>query len=241
MKGYFRKLIYFSSVDGPGNRTIIFLQGCNFDCKYCHNPETINIIEGNNIPKNVELLDHIELVDMSLKHKDFINGITISGGECTYQFEFLVDLCKEYKKRDINVFIDTNGYFTEEQYNILSKYVDKFMFDLKAFNNKEHKLLTGKENLLCINNIKKALKDDKVFEIRTVIVPSLLNNFRNVYFTSELIYKFSTNKNIRYKLIKYRANGVRKRFRNFNTPSDDYMMELKRVSINNGVINTIIV
>jgi len=236
MKGYLRKIIEFSSVDGDGNRTVIFLQGCNFNCLYCHNPETIYIVKDSK-PKNVEFIDSKEIVKRALKYRDFIKGVTISGGECTVQFEFLLEIIKKFKLNDIEVYLDTNGSFSFKEYNILKKYVDKFMFDLKSFDLDEHIMLTGMDNSNVIKNLKMALRDDKVYEVRTVIVPKLLNNYRNVYKTSKLISDYK----VRYKLIKYRENGVRKRYRNYMTPSSEYMDELAKVVLANCNADVIVV
>ena len=140
MNGYLNKIIPFSSVDGPGNRTAIFLQGCNFDCVYCHNPETINHcincsfcvsscpVEAlsvnreerrvlfnpalcvecdactkkchrNSTPKyKVQSAD--DIMKEIENYRPFIQGITVSGGECTLQAPFLTELFTKAKKLD---------------------------------------------------------------------------------------------------------------------------------------------
>ena len=105
IKGVINKILPFSSVDGPGNRTGIFMQGCNFNCAYCHNPETIEIGHSKlTLSMTVE-----EVIKEIVKTKAFISGITVSGGECTLQQEFLTALFKEVKKMDLSTFVDTNG------------------------------------------------------------------------------------------------------------------------------------
>lgn len=239
MKGYLRKIIPFSSVDGPGNRTAIFLQGCNFNCLYCHNPETIEIASLSKTIKDVQLIDSSELVEKALEYKDFIKGITISGGECTVQIEFLLEVCKKLKDKNIEVYIDTNGHLPLKHFMELTKYVDMFMFDIKSWNNDEHIGLTGLGNEKVIENFKYAMGEGKVFEVRTVIVPEILNNHQTVLEVSRLASSFVHK--IRYKLIKFRNKGVQGKLKGINSPSDDYMSQLKDVALENGIQDVIIV
>lgn len=275
-KGIINKIIYFSSVDGPGNRTVIFLQSCNFECVWCHNPETINFCDNCGIcvtncpssalslaeetvlwnekaciqcdnclkvcpskssPKTMQLsVDELfEKIEQALV---FTSGITISGGECTVQYEFLLELLKEAKRRNISAYIDTNGNLSTEKMSILAKYFDKAMLDIKSYNYSEHLNYTGAKLDKVLQNAEYLLKTNKIYEVRTVIVPELLNNIENVKKTSTLIARY--NPKIRYKLIKFRPSGVLNS-ENMKQPDDMYIEKLKNIAEQSMCENVIIV
>ncbi len=275
--GYINKIIPFSNVDGEGNRMAIFLQGCNFNCIYCHNPETINrcdncgrcvsacktgalstvngkveydilrcvncdccvrTCEKNSSPKIIKLTAS-ELMKKIEKIKSFISGITVSGGECTLQRDFLKELFTEVKKLGLTTFIDTNGSIPLYKDSELLEVTDKTMIDLKAFRAEDNKMLTGLTNETVIENIRKLGKMDKIYEIRTVVVPEVLDNIYTVDMGSKILAE--VNPSIQYKLIKYRPMGVRKDLLETTVPSNDYMKELEAIAKANGITNTIIV
>ena len=282
IKGLVNRIIPFSCVDGPGNRTAVFLQGCNFNCLYCHNPETINvcnncgtcvsachynaleskelqsksskviwnkaacsscdkcikICQRNSSPKALSMTVE-EVIGEIEKNKFFISGITVSGGECTLQSNFLTELFIEVKKLGLTCFVDTNGSIPLWEHKELVDVMDMAMVDIKSYNNEEHHMLTGMGNDTVIENVKYLSKLNKIYEIRTVIVPEVLDNYRNVDEISKLIA--SLNPNIRYKLIKYRQLGVRCEMINSYTPKDETMKELADIAANNGCTNIILV
>ena len=236
--GYIRKIIDFSSIDGPGNRTVIFLQGCNFNCLSCHNPETIKIYNNLNIDNDeVKLMSVYDIIKRLDKNKSFIKGVTISGGECTLQFEFLLDLVINLKKNGYEVYLDTNGSLEIVKFQQILHYIDKIIFDLKVFDEKEHVRLTGSSNRKVKRNIKIAGVNHKIYEIRTVIIPKVIDNSKNVDKISKFIY--ALDKDIQYKLITYRQNGVRIKKMKTHSPSKKMMAELKEICKKNGLLNVI--
>ena len=277
IKGLVNRIIPFSSVDGPGNRMAIFLQGCNFNCSYCHNPETINVcnscgecvsachysalqLKGSNVvwdkeacskcdecikfckysssPKAISMSVG-EVVSEIQKIKSFISGITVSGGECTLQSEFLTHLFREVKKMNLTCFVDTNGSVPLWEHKELVEVMDMAMVDIKSFDNDEHKKLTGMENTTVIENVKYLAKLNKIYEIRTVIVPQVLDNYNNVDKISNFIAIL--NPDIRYKLIKYRQIGVRIGMINSYTPRSELMKDLGEIAAHNGCRNVVTV
>ncbi len=277
LKGNVRKIIPFSFVDGPGNRIAIFFQGCNFDCLYCHNPETIKSCSQcgtcvDNCPYNAisvieksvvwnpekckdcglcvkvcknqcgpryRNMDVDDILEQILKVKPFISGITVSGGECTLQWEFLVELFQKVKKLGLTIFVDSNGSIDFRKHKELTDLLDMVMLDMKSFDKDEHKMLTGKDNNIVIENAKYLGSINKLYEIRTVIVPDILDNYNNVNEISKLIA--SINPKIRYKLIKYRSIGTRTDKINTQQPTDELMEQLKLKAYNNGCENIVIV
>ncbi len=276
LRGLVNKIIPFSSVDGPGNRTAIFFQGCNFDCKYCHNPETINTCKAcgtcafvcpygaveflgdsvkwdenkckncglclekckNNCGPRNKYMSVGEIIKEILRTKPFISGITVSGGECTLQKDFLIDLLEKVKLLDLTIFVDTNGSLDFSKNPKLTELMDMAMVDVKSFDNEEHKILTKRDNDIVLKNVRYLASINKLYEIRTVIVPDLLDNENNIFEISKLIA--SLNPNIRYKLIKYRPMGVRKEKIDSKTPTDKYMENLKNIALKNGCKDIII-
>ena len=87
MSGFVADTITFSNVDGPGNRFVVFTQGCNFDCVACHNPHTIPLAHGDHFKVTIS-----ELLHRIRRAEPFISGITVSGGEATLQAQFVRDL-----------------------------------------------------------------------------------------------------------------------------------------------------
>ena len=106
VKGRIHSIETFGTVDGPGIRYIVFLQGCPLRCKYCHNRDTWN--KNGGTEKTAE-----EVVQDALKYKTYMEfsggGLTASGGEATAQPEFLYELFKEAKKNGLNTCLDTSG------------------------------------------------------------------------------------------------------------------------------------
>ena len=239
MKGIIARILPFSSVDGPGNRSVVFLQGCNYNCLFCHNPETIPVLKSASEMDHVREMTLDEVVSELDKVKVFTSGVTISGGECTVQFDFLLALVKALKDKDYSVFIDTNGHISRDKLKSLLPYVDQFMVDMKSIHEEEHKALTGVSNKLMLNSLEMLAIAGRLYEVRTVIIPDVLDNLRNVIGVAEFIVKHDPN--IRYKIIKYRQHGVRKDKLLSRSPNDEEMKDLYEVAKRIGCTNILII
>jgi pyruvate-formate lyase-activating enzyme len=180
-----------------------------------------------------------EIINKINETKPFISGITVSGGEASLRTDFLLKLFRAVKKLGLSTFLDTNGsILLEEKQNFL-KYLDMVMIDSKSFNSVEHKDLTGCDNTNVIKNIKFLARAGKLYEVRTVIVPELLDNYHNVDQISKLLA--GLDENIRYKLIKYRSVGVRSNKMTGESPEQNYMEELAALVRSNGCQNIVVV
>lgn len=233
-----RKIIKFSNVDGPGNRMAIFLQGCNYDCDYCHNPETI---EMNPVDQQVREYSVEELLEEIRRVSPFIRGITISGGESTLHYPAITELFKGVKaETKLTCFIDTNGSLPlwEERYREFVEVTDSFMLDVKAWDRDEHMELTGQGNESVRKNLKFLLEIDRLFEVRTVVVPGTLTNIETIREVSKVI----AGRNTRYKIIRYRRMGVRPdRLVGVKGPGNELMEEMKEAALREGVEEVIII
>ena len=133
----------FGTVDGPGIRFVIFLQGCHLKCKYCHNRDTWDINCGN-----YESLD--DIFNKILRYKNYIypnGGVTVTGGEPLLQVKFLIELFKKLKAENIHTCIDTSGMvaITEDIKTLLSL-TDLVLLDIKHIDPIKSKNLVGFSN-----------------------------------------------------------------------------------------------
>ncbi len=173
MLGRIHSLESFSKVDGPGIRYVVFLQGCNLRCKFCHNPDTWNVNTGYEITAQ-------ELAKNIINAKEYLKlpngGVTFTGGEPLLQIDFLIEVCKILKKEKIHIAIDTAGNFDTNMKGLkeLCEYVDLFLFDIKHIDDEEHINLVGVSNekilklAIFISNIMKV----KMW-IRIVYIPGI--------------------------------------------------------------------
>lgn len=279
MKVPVNKIIPFSSVDGPGNRTAVFLQGCNFNCQYCHNPETRGICIGcmacvDRCPKGalksengqvifdpsrcvgcdtcirickygcsprIRNLTASQVMDQVKKQIPFIRGITVSGGECTLYPEFLTELFSLCRKVDLGTLIDSNGTLLFSEYPQLMAVTDGVMLDIKAWDETEHKAVTGVSNGRVLQNARELAAMGKLFEVRTVVVPGLFDYEQTVTETARMLKGYLDRGNIRYKLIRYRQVGVREQYAIYQTPSNEVMERLSGIVRREGFTDVIVV
>lgn len=210
MQGYIHSIETLGTVDGPGIRYVLFLQGCPMRCKYCHNPDTWDINSGK-LMSTDEILDDYEKYRSFLKH----GGLTVTGGEPLLQVDFLIELFEKAKKRDIHTCIDTSG-ITYQQDNIsylqklnqLMNYTDLVLLDIKHINSKEHESLTGFSNEPVLA-FAKYLDSKKIpVWIRHVVVPTL--TFNESYL-NDLGYFLGDFKNIKaLDVLPYHDLGIMK-------------------------------
>lgn len=146
MKGYIHSFESFGTVDGPGIRFVVFMQGCPMRCLYCHNPDTWQFSAGKRFSPN-------EVFENVLKYKSYISdggGVTVSGGEPLMQTEFVTELFSLLKKRGIHTALDTSGITFDKnntaEIDGLLKYTDLVLLDIKHIDEQEHIKLTGHSN-----------------------------------------------------------------------------------------------
>ncbi|WP_263078457.1 pyruvate formate-lyase-activating protein [Endozoicomonas sp. Mp262] len=129
----------FGTVDGPGIRYVVFMQGCLMRCRYCHNRDTWDLREGG------EIMSHEEVLDKILKVRTFLSGgVTVTGGEPLLQAEFVADLFDACRKEGIHTCLDTNGFtksITPQVVRLLDN-SDMVMLDIKHMDEELHKKLT---------------------------------------------------------------------------------------------------
>ena len=180
------------TVDGPGVRFVVFLQGCPLRCQYCHNPDTWALTENKKMS-----------VEQILKKYDGVKafckgGITVTGGEPLLQMEFVTELFKAAKKTNIHTAIDTSGIVfrsdNTEKIDRLLKYTDLVLLDIKHVNDEEHKKLTGHSNKNILEFAKYLSDTNKDMWVRHVVVPDLTYNEK---YLRELGAQLRSYKNIK--------------------------------------------
>ncbi|MBQ1577127.1 MAG: YjjW family glycine radical enzyme activase, partial [Oscillospiraceae bacterium] len=210
MRAPVNKIIPFSNVDGPGNRTSIFFQGCPFNCLFCHNPETIHLCVScgacvASCPAGALRMDEdgrvqwdekrcvqcdtclrvcphsasprvrwmtVEDVMLQVRRSaPYIEGITTSGGECTLQNEFLIELFTEARKLGKTCLIDSNGSFDFERDPRVLAVSEGVMLDVKAVEKAWSEKLISHPREIVLKNLDYLLSAEKLYEVRTIIFP----------------------------------------------------------------------
>ena len=224
----------FGSVDGPGVRFIIFMQGCSMRCQYCHNADTWQIKEATTTSE--------ELLKKALRYKSYWGkkgGITISGGEPLLQLDFLLDFAKKAKKEKIHLTIDTSGAPFQlnetylEKFDELLKYVDLFLLDLKQIDDEAHKKLCGVSNQNILQLAQYLSEKQKPIWIRHVLLPTE---------SKEQLQRLSTfietlNNVQRVEILPYHTLGVYKweelgyeyPLKDVESPSKEWVEEAKQI------------
>ena len=173
MSGRIHSLESFGTVDGPGVRFVVFVQGCPMRCAYCHNPDTWAMTGG-------KIMEASEIIAQYERNLPFYKGggITVTGGEPLMQVDFLIDLFTLAKQKNIHTCIDTSGitYNPEnvsyiEKLDKLLEYTDLVMLDIKQIDNEKHRTLTGKDNKNILLFAKHLEEKNVDLWVRHVVVP----------------------------------------------------------------------
>ena len=241
------KIIPFSNVDGPGNRTSIFFQGCPFNCLFCHNPETIHLCRScgacvascpthalsrddtgavhwdssrcvqcdtciktcpHDASPRVRWMTVEDVMREIRRSAPYIDGVTTSGGECTLQNEFLIELFTEVKTLGKTCLIDSNGSFDFAADPRVLAVSEGVMLDVKAVEPAWSDELIRYPRETVLKNLDYLLEAGKLYEVRTLIFPGRdRENEQTVRYVAEHI-----GDRCYYKIIRYRPYGVREKY-----------------------------
>lgn len=181
--GYINKLESFGSVDGPGIRFVVFLQGCPMRCKFCHNPETWKFANGETAATlGAMAMTADELLDKALHYKTYWGrdgGITVSGGEPLAQLDFMIEFFEKAKVAGVHTCIDTSGATFSREPAVFAKFeklmavTDLLLVDIKHIDAAAHKELTGHGNENIIDFYRYLDEIRKPIWIRHVLVPGI--------------------------------------------------------------------
>lgn len=211
MKGYIHSIETFGALDGPGIRTVVFFQGCPLRCKFCHTIDTT-------IPKRGKIYSIEELVEKVMKNKEYWGpdsqgipsgedckgcrqcaecrgGVTISGGDPTFQPEFLLEFLRALRENQVHTAIDTSLYTSQKVIDSIFSFTDYWMVSLKHMDNEKHKWLTGVENTRIQENLKyldKKLNSKKVLRIRFVVIPGITDDEEHIRKIGEFLKDFTS-------------------------------------------------
>jgi pyruvate formate lyase activating enzyme len=193
----------FGTHEGPGIRLVIFLQGCNFNCAYCHNPDTIS---GGG--KAMTISEIIDLLEDQKPYFGSDGGLTVSGGEPGLQAKELIELFKEARKRGFNTALDTNASLNSEDYRVLLGLTDLALIDLKHFDDNLHLKLTGQSNKNVLESIAYRNSLAKPFWIRYVLVPGWTDQSEHLEALGQYLQQFKYLE--RLEILPYHNLGAHK-------------------------------
>lgn len=201
--GHIHSIETFGTVDGPGIRFVIFVQGCHLKCLYCHNRDTWDINSGN-------LTDVDNLISEIKRYLPYIvssnGGVTVSGGEPLLQAEFITSLFKKLRKLGIHTCLDTSGNLPINNFvKELLNYTDLVLLDIKHIDDEKAKILTGVSNKNTLSFAKYLSNNSIPVWIRQVLVPGYTDDKHDLLLLKDFI---STLSNVeRIELLPYHDLG----------------------------------
>ena len=236
-KGNIHSTETFGSVDGPGVRFLIFLQGCRMRCRYCHNVDTWSTRVNREATAD-ELLDEAE------RYRSYWGGdggITVSGGEPLLQIEFLQELFRKAKQRGINTCLDTAGQpFTREEpffsrFRDLLQDTDLILADIKHIDPREHLRLTGQPNDNILDMLRFLSAERQPVWIRHVLVPGVTDDDDTLRRTGQFIETLQNVEKIEVLpyhslgAFKWKELGIPYSLEDVSPPAPDRVQHAERI------------
>ena len=185
MKGRIHSIETFGAVDGPGIRTVFFMQGCPARCLYCHNPDSWNVNEG----KPIEVEEIVHWAVRGIPYYGNTGGVTFSGGEPLMQGEFLLEAMRALKKEGIKTAIDTSGTYYDEYTDEVIKQCDLVLLDIKHPDPERFEIITGRSQETLFPLIDMINKYKRHVWIRNVVVPDINDTPEDIAALNEFIKK----------------------------------------------------
>lgn len=193
MNGYINSVQSFGAVDGPGVRYVIFMQGCPLRCSCCHNPDTWDFSEENEVSAE-------EMLTKILRFRDYFGndgGVTVSGGEALMQCEFTTELFTLCKKENIHTCLDTSGCVLDEKVRKLLSLTDLVLLDIKYTNEEDYLKYVGC-SLSDVIKFYDYLEENRIPTwVRQVVIPTKNDTEENL---SELLKIIGKHKNCTEKV-----------------------------------------
>ncbi len=234
MTGKIHSFESFGTVDGPGIRFVVFMQGCPMRCKYCHNPDTWDFSGGTEYTAQ-------EVAEKALKYKHYIQkggGVTVSGGEPLMQAAFVKELFTILKREGVHTALDTSGINfnpTDETIKELLSVTDLVLLDIKHIDDGEHKMLTGHSNAKPLQFAKYLSDTGKDIIIRHVLVSGITDNDNYLLKLKEFIAQLKTVKAVEvlpYHTmgeVKYEKMGIAYPLKGVNPPDKSRVENAKNI------------
>lgn len=207
MIGRVHSIDTFSTLDGPGIRTVIFMQGCHLRCKYCQNPDTWEMESPAAKEYSVD-----ELMKIIKRGKTYFEasdgGITFSGGEPLLQYKFVKEIFIKCKQEGVSTAFDSSLYISSNKIIELLPYTDLVLADIKQMDDKKSLYLTGSSNLLNLRNIELINEYGVPLWIRYVIAPGWTDASGDIEKMAKFTAKLSSVERI--DLLPYHSLGMHK-------------------------------
>ncbi len=229
MNGYINSIQTLGTLDGPGVRFVVFLQGCNLRCGCCHNPDTWEIGVGTEYHA-------IQLAEKCEHYREYFGnegGITVSGGEPLLQAEFVRELFMECKKRGINTCLDTSGSILNDSVKSIFEYCDRVLLDIKYTNDEDYKKYVGCSIKKPLEFLEYLNQSNIPVTLRQVIIPTLNDNNKNIDLLRGIIKKYpciDKTELLPFKKlcsVKYEKLNINFAFSHLPTPEAEKLRQLE--------------
>ena len=204
MKGRLHSIETFGAVDGPGIRTVFFMQGCPARCLYCHNPDSWDSQGG----RDIEIEEIVHWAVRGTPYYGDKGGVTFSGGEPLVQGRFLAEAMRALAKEGINAAIDASGTYTDEFTDEAVAASDLVLLDVKHPDPERFKLITGRDQKTLLDLIEIINRRDRRVWIRNVVVPGINDTEEDVEALNEFIKRVKHVDKV--ELLAYHTMAVQK-------------------------------
>jgi len=235
--GRIHSLESFGTVDGPGIRFVVFMQGCPLRCQFCHNPDTWDVLKGTEYTPT-------QLFEEIVKYKSYMEfsggGVTFTGGEPLLQAEFILEVSKLCKMRGITVTIDTSGFVWNDTVKEVLEYTDIVLLDIKNYDPLIYETVTGVSLTPTLKLLDYLREKDINTWVRYVLVPQLTDNLDSVKKLSAHLNNYPNVSKIEllgfHKMgeYKWKELGLEYKLADTLEPSRDLMQEVKNIFESNG-------
>ncbi len=237
--GRIHSLESFGTVDGPGIRFVVFMQGCPLRCQFCHNPDTWEVNKGTEYTSQ-------QLTQEIIKYKSYMEfsggGVTFTGGEPLLQAEFILEVAKQLKQQGISIAIDTSGYVWNDYVKEVLDDTDIVLLDIKNYDPVVYENVTG-VSLTPTLKLLDYLREKNINTwVRYVLVPQLTDNLESVRLLSNHLGKYPNVSKIEllgfHKMgeYKWKELGLEYKLSETKEPDKELLQEVKAIFEASGKI-----
>lgn len=235
--GRIHSLESFGTVDGPGIRFVIFMQGCPLRCQFCHNPDTWDSTKGSEYTTT-------KLFNEIMQYKSYMEfskgGVTFTGGEPLMQTDFVLEVCKMLKQQGIHVVIDTSGYVWNDEVKKVLEYTDLVLLDIKNYNPFVYEEITGVPLAPTLKMLDYLKEKNINTWIRYVLVPGLSDNLDYIQKLADHLKEYHNIARIEllpfHKMgeYKWKELGLEYKLAKVEEPTTDLIQKVKTILEGSG-------